>query len=190
MAESKNNVVTHGLSGKVGDMLVFSQRHGKTFVARKPRINENRQATAQQQLVQQKFQQAVIYAKTALADANTKNAYDAVKQPGQTAFNVAVADLFNAPDIDSIDLSGYNGNPGDQIIIRATDDFKMAEVKVTIANADGSEVESGNAVLDPTTGLDWIYTATQTNSSLSGDKITVVASDMPGNLTQMQETLS
>ena len=29
MAESKNNIVTHGLSGKGGDLLVFSQRNGK-----------------------------------------------------------------------------------------------------------------------------------------------------------------
>ncbi|MFJ1382405.1 hypothetical protein [Capnocytophaga canimorsus] len=27
MAESKNNIVTHGLSGKVGDLLVFYQRN-------------------------------------------------------------------------------------------------------------------------------------------------------------------
>lgn len=26
MAQSKNNIITHGLSGKVGDIIVFSQR--------------------------------------------------------------------------------------------------------------------------------------------------------------------
>ena len=190
MAESKNNVVTHGLSGKVGDMLVFSQRHGKTFVSRKPRIKEDRQATAEQQQHQQRFQQAIIYAKSAITDGSTKAAYDAVKQPGQSAFNVAVADLFNAPDIESIDISGYNGNIGDNIIIRAMDDFMMASVQVTITNADGSEVESGNAVQDASNALNWTYTATQNNTTLAGDKITVLASDMPGNLTQMQENIS
>lgn len=37
MAESKNNIVTHGLSGKVGDLLVFSQRNGKTIVSKAPK---------------------------------------------------------------------------------------------------------------------------------------------------------
>ena len=35
MAESKNNIITHGLSGKIGDLIVFSQRDGKTFAAKK-----------------------------------------------------------------------------------------------------------------------------------------------------------
>jgi len=37
MAESKNNIITHGLSGKVGDLIVFSQRNGKTIVSRAPK---------------------------------------------------------------------------------------------------------------------------------------------------------
>lgn len=37
MAKSKNNVVTHGLSGKIGDMLVFSQRNGQTIVGMAPK---------------------------------------------------------------------------------------------------------------------------------------------------------
>ena len=37
MAESKNNVITHGLSGKVGDLIVFRSRFGRTFVSSKPK---------------------------------------------------------------------------------------------------------------------------------------------------------
>jgi hypothetical protein len=33
MAKSKNNLVTHGLSGKIGDMLVFRQVGGETIVS-------------------------------------------------------------------------------------------------------------------------------------------------------------
>ena len=36
MAESKKNIITHGMSGKVGDIIVFSQRHGKTIVSKAP----------------------------------------------------------------------------------------------------------------------------------------------------------
>ncbi|WP_265426533.1 hypothetical protein [Chryseobacterium sp. YIM B08800] len=37
MTESKNNIVTHGLSWKVGDLLVFSQRNGKSVVPKAPK---------------------------------------------------------------------------------------------------------------------------------------------------------
>ena len=36
MAKSNNNVITHGLSGKVGDIIVFSQRGGKTIISKAP----------------------------------------------------------------------------------------------------------------------------------------------------------
>ena len=38
MVESKNNVITYGLSGKVGDLIVFRNRGGKTFVSSKPNL--------------------------------------------------------------------------------------------------------------------------------------------------------
>ena len=130
-------MVTHGLSGKVGDMLVFSQRNGKTIVSKIP----NRTAPQSDAQIQhlQKFQEAVIYAKSVMADPTTKAAYAAKAQGGVTAYNVAVADLLNAPNIESINLSAYTGKIGDKIIIRATDDFKVTKVTVTIENlTDGS----------------------------------------------------
>ena len=36
MAKQSNNVVTHGMSGKIGDLLVFSQRYGKMIVSKVP----------------------------------------------------------------------------------------------------------------------------------------------------------
>ena len=33
MAKQSNNVVTHGMSGKIGDLLVFRQVGGKTVIA-------------------------------------------------------------------------------------------------------------------------------------------------------------
>jgi hypothetical protein len=39
MAKSRNNVVTHGLSGLIGDLLVFRQRANKTIVANRPKLS-------------------------------------------------------------------------------------------------------------------------------------------------------
>lgn len=187
MAESKNNIVTHGLSGKVGDILVFSQRNGKTIVSKAPKertggLSEKQQAQAQ------KFQKAVLYAKSVLANPNKKQMYEAMSDDskGVSAYNVAVADLLNAPDIEMIDLSKYSGNLGDVIKVMATDDFAVIGVHVKIENADGSLVEEGAAIDN---GGEWVYTATASNPDLSGDKITVTALDNPANLTEKFETL-
>jgi thiol:disulfide interchange protein len=187
MAESKNNVVTHGMSGKI-DLLVFRQKNGKTFVSKSPKEKKGNLSTAQQQ-VQQKFQQAVIYAKTVLADASAKTAYEEKADIGQTAYNVAIADFFNAPDIREIDVSNYTGQIGSKIVVKVTDDFKVASVHVQINNNDSSLVEEGEAIA-AANGLDWVYTTTTLNASLSGDKITVTASDLPGNDTIDEKTLS
>jgi hypothetical protein len=186
MAESKNNVITHGLSGKI-DLLVFRQRNGKTLVSKAPK--EITQTSLAQEQVKQRFQQAVIYAKAAIANATTKEAYDSKAEAGQSAYNVAIADFFNAPDIQAIDVSAYTGAVGSKIGIKVTDDFKVEQVYVQIVNADGTLVEQGNAVADAN-GLDWLYTATINNASLTGDKIIVTATDKPGNDTNLEKTLA
>lgn len=43
MAESKNNIITYGLSGKIGNILVFSQRNGKTIVSQAPKKSAEEQ---------------------------------------------------------------------------------------------------------------------------------------------------
>ncbi|WP_232748829.1 hypothetical protein [Capnocytophaga stomatis] len=89
--------------------------------------------------------------------------------------------MLQAPKIEQIDLSGYTGQVGDTIKVRAYDDFKVVSVTIHIYNSDSSLVEEGNAVDN---GLDWVYTATQANTDLSGDKIVVRATDMPANITE------
>ena len=181
MAKQTNNVVTHGLSGKVGDLLVFRQRAGKTVVSKAPL--KRKVTTEGQKEQQRKFQRAVLYAKSVLADPGMGAAYNQAAKKGQTGYNVAVADFFHAPDIQNIDISSYTGQPGDLIRIEVSDDFSVKEVKLTITNADGTLVEEGFAAPDAI-GYLWKYTATATNDSLDGDKIEITVSDLPGNVAQ------
>ncbi|MFT4092671.1 MAG: hypothetical protein QM640_03440 [Niabella sp.] len=58
----------HGASGKV-DLIVFSQRHGKTVISKAPAHTVTHTPT--QDAVRQKFQQAVIYACNVRAVRNT-----------------------------------------------------------------------------------------------------------------------
>jgi hypothetical protein len=182
MATSKNNVLTHGLSGTVGDLLVFRNRAGKTIVASKPRERVG-DYTETQKMHQHRFQQATLYGQSIMADPALKAEYETNAKAGQSAYNVAVADFFHAPDIDSIDISAYTGKVGDTITITVTDNFKVTGVSVSIYNADGTEVEHGMAV-QAANKVEWVFTAKTNNESIEGDKIEVRATDLPGNETE------
>src|SRR5689334_15673299 len=98
MAESKNNIVTHGISGKLGDLIVLRQKAGKTFVGKAPHEMTGEPTEAQKE-IQSRFQQAILYGKAAIADPTIKKEYHKAAGPGQSAFNVAVADFFHAPAV-------------------------------------------------------------------------------------------
>ncbi|MDR1679715.1 MAG: hypothetical protein LBR81_08070 [Prevotellaceae bacterium] len=187
MATQKNNVVTHGLSGKIGDLLIFRQRSGKTVVAK---VAEQSKTVSEKQLAQRKrFQQAIVYAKVAVEMPETGEQYKdaAKKRRGVTAMNVAVADFLSAPNVESIDLSNYSGKAGERIEVVVSDDFAVKTVQVQIINPDGTTVEEGEAV--NSAGSLWTYTCTQENESLDGDKIVVSVTDLPGNVTKEEEVI-
>jgi spore germination protein GerM len=187
MVKSNNNVVTFGLSGKTGDLLIFRQKDGKTIVAKIPQTKND---PSDKQLVQRRqFQKAVLYAKAAVAGGETAALYEAkAKQKKRNPFHVAVADFMKAPDITHIDLTGYAGQAGDVILIEVSDDFAVKRVSVSITNADGTLVETGDAIQDAI-GYQWTYTATQTNDNLDGDRIVIRASDTAGNITDNEQNL-
>ena len=91
MAKQSNNVVTHGLSGKIGDLLVFSQRHGKTVVSKVPQ--RTAKASEKQMEHRRHFQRATLYGKSVQADPQLKELYGHAAKKGQTAYNIAVADM-------------------------------------------------------------------------------------------------
>jgi hypothetical protein len=187
MAKVGNNLVTSKLSGKLGDEIVFRVRGGKTFVSAAP-AKSNKEITQQQIDHRHHFQEAVIYGKSSYANPAIRSDYQAAAKENQSAFNVAVADFMQAPHIDEIDLSNYSGHSGENIRIRAVDDFKVVSATVSIFNADSSLLEEGIAVQQDN-GIDWLYTTTSENGNLAGDKIVVRVSDLPGNSTTSEKTI-
>jgi hypothetical protein len=186
MAKQRRNVVTHGLSGKVGGILIFRQTATGTVIQSPPRMSG--EVSESQRAHRRKFQRAVLYANVVEQDPATKEVYASKAKKGQTARNVAVADFLRAPDIEVIDVSGYHGQPGDTIRIEVTDDFAVKEVKVVISDPDGILIEEGYAIPE-ITGYEWTYTATSINESVKGDRIEIFASDTPGNITHRTDEL-
>jgi len=53
-------------------------------------------------------------------------------------------------------VSGYAGQIGDQIRIRAHDDFMVTGVSLSLTQADGQTIESGEGVETPPKSGQWI----------------------------------
>ena len=81
MAESKKNIATEGLSGRVGNF-IFRRRKSddKIFVARRPVASEDEPTEAQVN-IRRKFQRGIIYGKSAMANPVTKALYAQLRPP-------------------------------------------------------------------------------------------------------------
>jgi hypothetical protein len=188
MAKSKRNVVTQGLSGKIG-LLMFRQRNGETIVSQIPEQSKN--VSEKQQVQRERFRHATVYGQAAVVDPVTKGIYEAVaKKKGKTPFVVAIADWLNVPEIINIDCSDYSGQQGDVIKVEAKDDTMIKYVQVSIIATDGAVVEEGDAVSD-LSGTVWTYTAVRDDNDdgVRGYKIVVSVSDLPGNVVTETEEL-
>lgn len=112
----------------------------------------NRDFNATQLAHQEAFREAIAYAKTA-----KDQAVYITRAQGTTlsAFNVAVADWFNKPEILEIDARGWTGDINQSIRVKAQDDIRVTKVHVVIRDENDAILEQGEAVQSD--GLWWTY---------------------------------
>lgn len=167
-------------SGTVGKELTITKRKSGKIQIGKHRKKSSVPATEKQLEIQRRFKNSSIYARAAMKNPDVKAEYQAAAKDDQSAYNLALRDAFKAPEITLVNTAEYTGAIGSKITVRAFDDFRVASVKVKIANAAGEVLEQGDALLQDN-ALDWIYTATVLNDVLLGSVITVSAKDLPAN---------
>ncbi len=170
MAQVVNNIFARGLSGKLGDQVVFRHlRDGRTIVCTKPDFSR-RKLSKEQKAHHKRFKVAAAYAQSAsrrepiyaqLAEGTMKNAY-----------NVALGDWFHPPVIHRLERKG------EAIRIQASDDVLVAGVQVTVLDEQGQAVERGAAVRGK--GDWWEYVPHETG------KVIVEARDLAGNKVQAE----
>lgn len=180
MAKVKDNILLKGLSGTIGKSLTLRQIGGKTFVSKYQKA-PTVAATEKKLAARAKFGKATAYARKAVKDPELKAMYQVKVTGGQRAFNIAMMDALRAPVIENIIADNYHGQSGDEIFIRATDDFKVTDVVLSVYRPAGELLEQGNAVMQPNEEMQWVYVVKQDNPEFSGSKITAVATDLPGN---------
>lgn len=179
MAKVKLNPVLEQIRGQVGD-LVFKHYGDEMVVGRKP-DRSGIQPTEAQLEHQERFRQAVLYGQLVMADPQKKALYGkASKATGKPLFSLTVADFFNAPVVDEVDLSAYAGDAGDPIKVRAHDDFKVASVHISVSDANGQSFENGEALETPANSGSWVYATTTAVPAGTHVRIAVTASDQPG----------
>ncbi|MCJ2562760.1 MAG: hypothetical protein LN417_01550, partial [Candidatus Thermoplasmatota archaeon] len=98
-----------------------------------------------------------------------------------SVYNAAIRDYFHEPEIRDVDTSGYAGNSGEDIVIRAVDDVEVVSVHVIIRK-NGEVLEEGGAVREKYNKTLWHYEA-QKDLDIEGCVIEVRAEDRPRNVT-------
>ena len=188
MARVKLNPAFASFVGEVGN-LVYSMRYGRTYVSEKAEISPKK-ITEAQMAVRRRFRQATMYARTVMADPEARAPYAiAAKARGMPLQNVAIADFLNGPSVDQIDLSKYTGLAGGMIRIRASDDFDVTGVGVTISGDEGQPIERGPAILTSMNWGRWIYTTTTSVPAGTHIHVEATATDRPGNNSTMSEDM-
>jgi hypothetical protein len=185
MGSVKENLLTKGFSGKIGDEIVFRQVRNRTLFAKRPRKRNNPLPTEQSE----RFAKAVLYAKTALADPALRTEYENVAFLGglNSAYVAALTDYLRKPVISLVYTDQYTGAIGEVIWITAQDDFKITSVEVSLQRPDGSVVETAQAVAE---GGRWKFTSTKVNAVRTGTKVIVKAKDRPGQEVMVEQVLS
>jgi hypothetical protein len=158
---------------------VYQIRNGKTHIGMKP-MRGNGEPTEAQLAQHERFKEAAKYGKRALRNSALRPAYmAAAKEMGKPAFALAVKDFFNAPTIESLDVAGYNGQPGQTIRFQASDDFGVVNAEVVIRD-EYAIVENGSAVEDPEYPGQWNYVSTARVDHGAALLVSVTVTDRPG----------
>ena len=188
MAKSENNEVMFGARGRVGNLVVFKNYYGRTIISKVKTKRDKEVFSEKQELTKERFKEAVIYAKGVVKDEILCDFYRPFEKGGCRIYNLAMADFCKPPQVKSINVTSYQGNIGDNLIIRACDNFKVVGVEVTIKKPNGCLLEGAAAIL-AANEADWMYTATAVNKDVVGTIITVKVTDTPGNITVFDQEI-
>jgi hypothetical protein len=175
----------NGYRGAIGK-LVFRRFKGRIIVSRKGTISKP--PTEAQKAQRAHFKQAVAFGKAAMTDPVLSAFYGPLARQKETSiYALAQQDFLKGPTIEPLDLSGYKGQVGDVIEIRAIDNVCLADLNVKIVAQDGTPIENGKAVETGDRSGRWNYILTKPVSLGTDIFIEVKAVDHAGNEAQITE---
>jgi hypothetical protein len=175
-------VITSAYSGRVGD-IVFRNYNGKSVMAKRPDCSKVVRS-AKQVEINTRFAKAVKYGQYVIKNP-ALSAYYRKKRPDLTPYNAAISDFLSRPVVDRVDVTGYQGLPGNVVTVSVWDKWKVEGVSMVIFNVRGEVVECGAAVpREFSENTEWDYTATVENDDYKSCRILIRVKDRPGNVVE------
>ncbi len=182
MSKNSNNPLLKGLSGMLGDVVVYKEINGQTFMVNKPKPHKTK--TERQEEVRTKFRAGAGYAKACKTNPKAAAYYEArLTRKFRSIYAIAMADYLKAPIILSVDTTEYKGQVGNKIYIHAIDDVGVTQVIVKISDAAGVLVEQGIATLSEENVHLHEYLATVPLADVNFASVRVEVKDRPQNMT-------
>ena len=185
MAISKHNIVTQGLSGMLGNRIVFRHLRGKTIIANRP-AKPSRQSELQR-ANRHRFRNATAFAHAAMRDPQQKAYYwkkaNELKLPN--AYTAAITDYMRRPMVSDVEIPKHNGSPGNRVLITAgKKEFTLASVEVKLVDKEGVALGSSTAALINQQKDRWVA---HVPDDIAGNvtQIIITAKDAAGNLSQI-----
>jgi hypothetical protein len=184
MAVSYNNVITRNYSGRVGD-IVLKNYSGKSVMAKRPDCSKVIKS-ARQLEINDKFKRAVKVGQYVMKDPKSSDFYKR-KRPDMDPYHAAISDYMSRPVIERVDVSGYQGLPGNVVTVSVWDKWEIEGVDMVIFNSLGEVIECGAAIPRQFSAkTEWDYTATVENIDYKSSRILVRAKDHLGNTVEAE----
>ena len=185
MAKVRNNIFVRGLNGDLGRQfyVATSKVTGRTTVSARMDFEKDREPSEAQKAHQQAFREAIFYGQSMKGEEIYQIKADGT---GKSPYNLAVADWFHAPEVNSIDLSEWSGAAGGTVRVWARDDVMVKRVIVRFSDAAGELLEEGAA---SELGANWWSYETRTPMT-GAVTVTATAVDLPGNMTELSREMT
>ena len=184
MAKSRNNLITKGYSGRVGD-IVLKNYGDITVMTKRPDCSKVIKTPWQLEF-NDKFKKAVKYARYVIKNQELSDYYRRIR-PDMDPYHAAISDYMSRPVIERIDVAGYHGLPGNVVTVSVWNKWEIEGVDMVIFNALGEVIECGAAVPKQFSGnMEWDYMATIENVDYKSCRILVRIKDRPGNTVEAE----
>lgn len=195
MAKIVLNPAIQVISGDISGFVYRLQADGSLIIAKARVRREDYVPTPAQEAQMQKFKEASARYTRLMQEADVREAYEKVlATAGPTARlrAMVMGDVMSAPQIDTLDLSNYQGRAGDTISVLAEDNVGVARLELGIFDQTASAVlETASYQLeDRVRGeMEWVYTATVDAPAEHAIEVQVAAYDLAGNKMEQVATM-
>ncbi len=156
MALLAANSVLQGLTGMIGNQLVFRKSGDKTVVSKKP-YRCRRRTSELQQLYLNKFKEASKYARTLLRDPGKYEYYTklAKKHKKRCAYNLIISDYMLFIRIEEKEIPKQGDKKRVVLTVTKKNNYKVNDVSVQLLSPSGETVAIGQA--NRISNTDWVF---------------------------------